>query len=177
MNTKKTLKLVLASLMAAMTCIATMIISVPTPTNGYIHLGDGLVLLCGILLGPLYGGLAAGIGSMLSDLLLGYTAYAVPTFFIKALAAISGSFVHFRVSKTNLGRHYYSIPLICAGISGGMLVTGGYFLIEYSFFGYGIAAAASIPGNLLQNLFGTIVACLLMPVLSHIPALHSIRPS
>ncbi len=40
------------TLLAAFTCIATMIIKIPTPTFGYIHLGDGLVLLCGIILGP-----------------------------------------------------------------------------------------------------------------------------
>ena len=45
-------KLVLAALLAALTAVATMIIRIPTPTQGYIHLGDGMVLICGILLGP-----------------------------------------------------------------------------------------------------------------------------
>lgn len=54
---KSTKKLVIGALMAALTCIATMIIKIPTPTLGYIHLGDGLVLLCGIVLGPLGGAL------------------------------------------------------------------------------------------------------------------------
>ncbi len=49
---KNTKKMVTAALLAAFTCIATMIIKIPTPTFGYIHLGDGLVLLCGIILGP-----------------------------------------------------------------------------------------------------------------------------
>ena len=56
-------KLVTAALLAAMTCVATMIIKIPTPTFGYIHPGDGFVLLCGVVLGPLPGALAAGIGS------------------------------------------------------------------------------------------------------------------
>ncbi|WP_368368465.1 ECF transporter S component, partial [Roseburia hominis] len=34
-------KLVTAALLAAMTCVATMIIKIPTPTFGYIHPGDG----------------------------------------------------------------------------------------------------------------------------------------
>ncbi len=58
--------------MAALTCIATMIIHIPTPGLGYIHFGDGMVLLSGILLGPLYGSLSAGIGSMLADVFSGY---------------------------------------------------------------------------------------------------------
>ena len=52
LDMKSTKKLVIGALMAALTCIATMIIKIPTPTLGYIHLGDGLVLLCGIVLGP-----------------------------------------------------------------------------------------------------------------------------
>ena len=72
----KTKKLIFAALFAALTCVATMIIKVPTPTMGYIHPGDSIVLLSGFLLGPLYGGLAAGIGSMFSDLFGGYFSYA-----------------------------------------------------------------------------------------------------
>ena len=34
---KNTKKLVIGALMAALTCIATMIIKIPTPTLGYIH--------------------------------------------------------------------------------------------------------------------------------------------
>ena len=41
-------KLVTAALLAAMTCVATMIIKIPTPTFGYIHPGDGFVLLFGV---------------------------------------------------------------------------------------------------------------------------------
>ena len=66
MTGKNIRKLVLAALLAALTAVATMIIRIPTPTQGYIHLGDGMVLICGILLGPGLGALAAGIGSILS---------------------------------------------------------------------------------------------------------------
>lgn len=64
----KTRRMVMAALLAALTTAATMVIRIPTPTLGYIHLGDGMVLICGILLGPGLGAVAAGIGSMLADL-------------------------------------------------------------------------------------------------------------
>ena len=48
MTGKNIRKLVLAALLAALTAVATMIIRIPTPTQGYIHLGDGMVLICGI---------------------------------------------------------------------------------------------------------------------------------
>ena len=45
MQTKKTLKLVIAALLAAMTCVATMVIKIPlTATGGYINLGDRIPL-------------------------------------------------------------------------------------------------------------------------------------
>ena len=57
-------KIIFAALMAALTTVATMIIRIPTPTQGYIHLGDGMVLLSGWLLGPWWGGAAAGIAGV-----------------------------------------------------------------------------------------------------------------
>ena len=59
----QTQKLVTAALLAALTCIATMIIKIPSPMKGYLNLGDCVVLLAGWLLSPMYGFLAAGIGS------------------------------------------------------------------------------------------------------------------
>ena len=55
-------KLVTAALFAALACVATMSIRIPTPgTNGYIHPGDALVILAGVFLGPAWGLLAAGM--------------------------------------------------------------------------------------------------------------------
>ena len=58
----KTRRMVMAALLAALTTAATMVIRIPTPTLGYIHLGDGMVLICGILLGPGLGAAAAPAG-------------------------------------------------------------------------------------------------------------------
>ena len=62
MNTR-TKKIVMAALMAALTCVATMIIKIPSPLKGYINLGDCIVLVSGWILSPAYGFLAAGLGS------------------------------------------------------------------------------------------------------------------
>ena len=78
-------KMVFAALMAALVCVATMIVEIPSPTNGYVNLGDCFVLLAGWLLGPWYGAAAAGIGSMLTDLFMGYAYYAPGTLIIKGL--------------------------------------------------------------------------------------------
>lgn len=74
--------------MTALTFISTAILSFPiTFTGGYVHLGDALVLSCGVVLGKKYGALAAGIGSALADIQLGYVSWAIPTLIIKALMA------------------------------------------------------------------------------------------
>jgi len=59
MNDKKIRKLVLAALLAALVCVATMVVQIPSPMQGYVNLGDCFVLLSGWLLGPWYG-FAAG---------------------------------------------------------------------------------------------------------------------
>lgn len=175
MTSKKTLKLVLAALMAAMSCVATMLIQVPSPTGGYIHLGDGFVLLSGIILGPVYGGLAAGIGSMLADILSGYMAWAPATLIIKALAAVVGSLIYTTVNHNILQKkqQYYSV--ILAGIGGGIVVTLGYLLFESLIMGNGFAATVvGVPGNIVQNIFGIIISTILMPFLYKIPMINEI---
>lgn len=88
-NNNNLKRLVLAALFAALACVATMSIRIPTPgTNGYIHPGDAIVILSGVILGPVWGFLAGGIGSALSDLIGGYFMYVPVTFVIKGLIAL-----------------------------------------------------------------------------------------
>ena len=89
-------KLVLAALMAALTYVATSIVQIPSPMQGYVNLGDCIVLLSGWILGPWWGAAAGGIGSMLVDLIGGYGHYAPGTLVIKgwgAAASIPGNLV------------------------------------------------------------------------------------
>ena len=102
MNSNRTKKIVFSALMASLTAAATMIIHIPSPFSGYIHLGDGLVLLSGMLLGPLAGAAAGGIGSMMADLLSGYAFYAPATLIIKGLAAFSGGYFIFELAVYGL---------------------------------------------------------------------------
>ena len=71
---------------AALICVLTMVIVIPIPaTQGFINIGDAGVMIAGLLLGPVIGGLAGGIGSALADIFLGYTIYAPATLIIKGL--------------------------------------------------------------------------------------------
>ncbi len=165
-------KLVTAALMAALCCIATIVIAVPSPMGGFIHPGDGFVILSGIILGPFFGGLAAGIGSMLADLILGYSAYAAATLIIKCLAAVTSVGIY-RILHKN--KQLKLISIMAASILGGFVVTLGYFIFEGTLLGLGFGAAAvNVPFNLVQNGFGVVVSILLFPLLLKVPQIRTL---
>ena len=100
---KSILQLTYSGLMAALTFVSTSILAFPVAfTNGYIHLGDGFVMSCGVILGKRNGALAAGIGSALADIYLGYASWALPTFIIKALMAYLVGYIY--EDLTNKGK-------------------------------------------------------------------------
>ena len=122
-------KLILAALFAALSCVATMSIRIPTPgTSGYIHPGDAIVILSGVILGPVWGFLAGGIGSALSDLIGGYFIYVPITFVIKGLVALAAGLLYQKVGKNQKSRY---IAVILGGVADIILVAGGYFVCEF----------------------------------------------
>lgn len=71
-NRFSTKQIVLVALLAALTCVGSSLrIKVPADVVGTsaFHLGNILCALSGILLGPWLGGLAAGLGSAIYDML------------------------------------------------------------------------------------------------------------
>lgn len=158
-------KLILAALFAALSCVATMSIRIPTPgTGGYIHPGDAIVILSGVILGPVWGFLAGGIGSALSDLIGGYFIYVPITFVIKGLVALAAGLLYQKVGKNQKSRY---IAVILSGVADIILVAGGYFVCEFLI--YGAGAAASIPANIIQGVGGLVISCILYPILISIP--------
>ncbi len=163
MNLKK---LVMTALFAALACVATMSIRIPTPgTNGYIHPGDAIVILSGIILGPVYGMLAGGIGSAFADLLGGYFIYVPITLIIKGLIALIAGLIYQKIGKTQKGRY---TGVVLGGITDIVLVAGGYFLCEAVMYG-AAGAAASIPANVIQGVGGLVISLVLYPILIAVP--------
>ena len=147
-------KLVVAALLASFVCVATMIIQIPNGIGGYFNLGDCIVLLCGWLLGPIYGALAAGIGSMLADVFSSYITYAPATFVIKALMAIISFYIAKAFSREKTFGTVFSS--ICAELC----MVLGYFIYESFLYGIAGATPGVIP-NLLQGVAGIVCAVLL----------------
>lgn len=153
------LTLAYGGMLAALVFVATSFFKLPVSvTQGYIHLGDGFILLGASLLGwvavP-----AAAIGSALADLLGGYTIYVLPTFLIKgAVAAVA-------VWAVKAGKPYWLtvIGLLLAEI----VMVLGYFAFEA--FTYGVAAAAgAILPNCVQGLSGVIIGAVLIPLMKRV---------
>ena len=158
MNTK-TKKIVMAALMAALACVATMIIKIPSPLKGYLNLGDCVVLTAGWLLSPTYGFLAAGLGSALADLFSGYVTYAPATFIIKGLMALI-AFYGFKLLNKKIG----NLPSrIISGIVAEIVMILGYFVFEGFLYGF-IPSAVNIPANGVQGIAGLIIGVILIKV-------------
>ena len=161
MNNLKTRKLIIAALFAALTCVATMVIHIPIPvTNGYVNLGDCIVLISGFMLGGAYGGITAGLGSALADIILGYVSYAPATFIIKALMAVCASLIYRFPGKGNLR------PLIAAFV-GEIIMVSGYYLYESFIYGFA-GAAPGIISNAAQGVVGIVAAFVLIKIFNNV---------
>ena len=149
-------KLTFSALFAALCCVGTLVIVIPLPV-GYFNAGDVFVLLSGWCLGPIYGVLAAGLGSALADVIGGFPVYALATFFIKALDALVAYYAYSAL-KTLIKKPF---ARTLSAFFGECCMVLGYFLFEIVL--YGIApACGALLGNSLQGIFGAICAVLLV---------------
>lgn len=82
----------------AFVAAATSVFSVYIPaTTGYFNVGEIMVYTSALLMGPYVGAFAGGVGSMLSDLSLGYPYFAPGTLLVKGL---EGFIVGYLATKT-----------------------------------------------------------------------------
>ncbi|MCI2055655.1 MAG: ECF transporter S component [Oscillibacter sp.] len=146
--------IVMTALFAALACVATLVIHLPSPTGGYLNLGDTVVLLGAYLLGPWYGAVAGGVGSALADLISGYAAYAPATLLIKAMMAIVAGLVWRAVREKQGGT-------LLAGVLGEIPMVVGYWLYDALLLRSLIGGAAGIPANLVQAAVGIAASALL----------------
>ena len=150
----KNYRLVLAAIFAALTALVTMVIKIPIPNGaGYLNLGDGVLMVSGLLFGPWVGACVGGIGSAIADLLSGYAAYAPFTLVVKGLEGFLAAYLLRKFSNRWPG-------LIIAGLAMAL----GYFLTDWILYQYP-ASIASLPMNIGQGLFGALVAGILYPIL------------
>jgi len=152
-----TQKIVLASMLAALCCVATMIVKIPSPLKGYLNLGDCVVLLAGWFLSPAYAFAAAGIGSALADVFSGYVVYAPATFVIKGIMAIIAH-LSFKGMHNKLGN---TPSRIIGGAMAELEMILGYFVFEGFLYGF-LASVVNIPANAVQGVAGLVIGLILV---------------
>ena len=162
-------QLVLSAMFAALCWAATMLVQIPT-VAGYTNIGEGMCLLSGLVLGPWYGFFAAGIGSALADLISGYAYYVPATFVIKGLVALVAALLLRPLLKKGRKLPFWQLALV--ELPSEVVMVAGYFGYKALILGKGLAAAASIPNNLVQAAVGIVLSVVLYTALSKVPEIH-----
>ena len=145
--------------------------AIPTAIGGSINVGDAIVLLSGMILGPIHGAIAAATGSALADLLSPYAIYTGATLIIKALMAITVSKVFRSLKKLDLKTN-----IIISSIIAEMIMITGYFVFEAFILDFGVVVASyEIINNLIQAGSSIIIVSIIYLSLSKSSVLNKIK--
>ena len=168
--------LCMAAAMAALVALGSWIkIEIPSILGtSRFHLGNVMCALSGLLLGPWWGALAAGMGSALYDLLLDPTRFAeFPiTFVTKSVYGLAAGAVFFKVFK---GKSNYVNEAIASAAAAASYIA--VYLVK-CFFYNGLLIKGLTPGGawlgvlekVPSSLFNGVVAVIFAPILG--VALH-----
>jgi len=141
--------LAIVAVMTAVVFVLTLVIQIPTPAKGYIHLGDTGVFFSAFAFGPWVGAIAGGLGTGLADAAAGYPQWAIFSFLIHGLQGLVAGWFYRRWLTT--------WGLISAAVIGGAIVVAGYLFAGMILSGVA-AALAEVPLNIIQVAAGAVVA-------------------
>ncbi|HDS02507.1 MAG TPA: ECF transporter S component [Firmicutes bacterium] len=147
--------------------IMTLFARIPMPQiKGYINLGDSMILLGTLFFGGVFGAIIGSFGSAMADIIGGYPNFALFTFIIKGIEP----FIFYLLIRSQKEKGY-TLPRLIFGASMAMLwMVAGYFWVEYFMFGPA-AAAAEIPGNIIQAVGSVFISIGLYNIVR-----HAVRP-
>ncbi len=161
----------LLAVLTALTTVATIIIIIPFPTSlGYLNFGDALVMMSGLLLGPLGGFFAGGVGSAMGDVTLGFLQYAPITFVVKGCEGMIVGLASRQVGMINRLTKLDIVGLVAASL----VMMFGYFigeiflflLLDFTFLvALGAAFAELITLNWIQVTAGSIITAVAGPAI------------
>lgn len=153
----KTFNLILTSMLIALVFVATLLLNIKLPitaNGGLVHLGTAMLFIASILFGPKKAAIAGAVGMGLFDLVAGWTLWAPFTIVARGLQG----YIVGKIAWSN-GRNGSSIAFnILATISSIPVMLAVYYLCEGILYNNWIAPMASIPGNIVQNVVGILVA-------------------
>lgn len=145
MHMAKTKELTLCGMFTAVVVIGTMAVSIPIPaTNGFINLGDGVILTVAYLFGGWYACAAGAVGSALADILLGYMHWAPFTLIIKGLMGFAAVKL-FNIQKSPF--HFRNLfTIFCVEF----IMVFGYYMCGALMYQSFAVSLESVPSNIIQ---------------------------
>lgn len=164
----RTFNLILTAMLISLVFVSTLVLNIKLPiaaNGGLVHLGTAMLFIASILFGPKKGALAGAIGMGLFDLVSGWTLWAPFTVVARGLQG-------YLVGKIawSFGRKGSSIGFnLLATISSIPFMLGIYYICERVLYGSWIIPLASIPGNIVQNVVGIIIAIPVSALLRKVP--------
>lgn len=161
---KSVRKLVFCGVFIALIFAATYFTKIPLPGAGYFNAGDCFIILGSAVLGPVWGGVCAGLGSALSDLIAGYGVYVPITLLVKALMGIAVGLI---LKNKTLTR-----GIISAFVSEVIMVLG-YFVAEMFVFDTA-TATAGVLGNLTQGGVSIVLGIALLAIVTKNTAIKTL---
>ncbi|MGM9926474.1 MAG: ECF transporter S component [Bacillus sp. (in: firmicutes)] len=164
---QQTFDLILTSMLVALVFVSTVFLNIKLPitaNGGLVHLGTAMLFIASILFGPKKGALAGAIGMGLFDLVGGWVLWAPITIVARGLQG----YIVGKIAWSN-GRNGNSIALnVTATIVSIPFMVAVYYIGEGILYANWIAPLASIPGDLLQNALGVIIAIPICVVLKKV---------
>ena len=175
-------KIVFTGVMAAIICVITTF-RIPLGQSK-VHFANSMCLLSGLLLGPVWGGTAAGLGSAIYDVLLGGYSFfdALITFVSKfAMAWVTGMLYRTWVlKKEEKSWKENLLPLAVSCVLGALTYVALYMLKTWLFKMYvEPVPAETIPGIMIAKLIPSLInaafAVVTAPIFYHavLPALKA----
>ena len=169
-----TFHLVLSAMFITLVFVATLFLNIKLPiaaNGGLVHLGSAMLFIIAILFGPKKGAIAGAFGMGLFDLVSGWTLWAPFTFLTRGLQG----WIIGKIAWSN-GRNGQSTALnVIAVLVSLPFMLGGYYICERILYNSWIIPFASIPGNLVQNGVGLIIAIPVVVALKKLALLSSTK--
>ncbi|MFJ7828136.1 ECF transporter S component [Psychrobacillus sp. NPDC096623] len=164
----RTFDLIITSMLIALVFVATVLLNIKLPitaNGGLVHLGTAVLFISSILFGPKKGAIAGAVGMGLFDLVGPWILWTPITVLARGLQG----YIVGKIAWSK-GRNGSSLALnLIATIVSIPFMLGVYYLGEAIIFKSWIVPAASIPGNIVQNIVGLCVAIPVCVVMKKIP--------
>ena len=125
-----TVNIALAGLMGALVLVGTFM-NIPIPALGdktMIGLGNVFCILSGLILGPVYGGLAAGIGSFIFDITGPWASSAPFTLVFKFMMAFVCGLIAYGGDKTAKSLKRLIVAAVCGSLTYSVLYISKSFI-------------------------------------------------